>query len=114
MGGFIQRPVPGPYGQKKPLEEYTKARCTGSAYSGQRKNEHQKTLRALICKVLLWEHRGVEPLTSTMRMSRANELLRANPMAVRTLTGLAIRMAFSLKTVRTGLDHPIIRNLSDN
>ena len=51
---------------------------------------------------------------SPMRMSRANELLRANPMAVRTLTGLAIRMAFSLKTVRTGLDHLIIRNLSDN
>ena len=38
------------------------------------------------------EHRGVEPLTSTMRMSRANELLRAHPMAVKVSTGFSINL----------------------
>ena len=41
-------------GQKKTLEELTKSRCAGSAYSERLKNEHEKTLQVLICKVFLW------------------------------------------------------------
>ena len=37
-------------GQKKTLEEFTKSRCAGSAYSERLKNEHEKTLQVLICK----------------------------------------------------------------
>ena len=37
----------------------------------------EKTLQTLIRKVFLVEHRGVEPLTSTMRMSRATNCANA-------------------------------------
>ena len=103
----------GRTGKRNPLKNIPKpdAQDLHTLASGKRA---PKNLAGFELQGFLVVHRGVEPLTSTMRMSRANELLRANPMAVRTLTGLAIRMTFSLKTVRTGLDHPIIRNLSDN
>ena len=38
------------------------------------------------------EHRGVEPLTSTLRMSRANELLRAHPTTVKVSTRFSITL----------------------
>ena len=40
------------------------------------RNGHKKALQTLICKAFV-EHRGVEPLTSTMRMSRATNCANA-------------------------------------
>ncbi len=54
MGIFIGGRFLGRTGQKKTLKEYSKSRCAGSAYSEQLKNEHEKTLQALICKVFWW------------------------------------------------------------
>ena len=55
----------GRTGQKKTLEEFPTDCCAGSAYCNWLKNEHEKTLQALICKVFLWSIGESNPCSAT-------------------------------------------------
>ena len=50
--------------------------CAGFTYCFPQANKQRRTLEALCLKGFV-EHRGVEPLTSTMRMSRATNCANA-------------------------------------